>query len=76
MRNNYDPVFGFPRVIRFSWSTAATFIEENCVPFTWEEYLNDTEIDHGQPTISKMWGKPSVRDDVYNRLGVVPCSAF
>ncbi len=68
MENNFDSVFGFPRVIRFSWSTAGNYIESKGVAFTWEEEENDPD----QPTITDMWCKSKAtnkRDDVYARLG-------
>ena len=30
-----DPVFGFPKLVRFSWSTAEKIISERGVPVEW-----------------------------------------
>lgn len=35
--NTLNPVFGFPNIVRFSWSTAEKIIEEKCVTANWEE---------------------------------------
>lgn len=32
-----DPVFGFPSIVRSSWSTALILMEKHCVPVTWED---------------------------------------
>ena len=29
LRSNLDPVFGFPRLVRFSWQTVTTLLLEN-----------------------------------------------
>lgn len=34
---NVDPVFGFPRLVRFSWSTAEKILEEKALSVEWEE---------------------------------------
>ncbi|KAJ3083329.1 Ribonuclease H2 subunit A [Rhizoclosmatium hyalinum] len=37
LRQNLDPIFGFPDMIRFSWSTAAKLCETSCAPVTWPD---------------------------------------
>ncbi|CAF0951805.1 unnamed protein product [Adineta ricciae] len=32
-----DEIFGFPKFVRFSWSTASTIIENRCVKVTWDD---------------------------------------
>nr|XP_034195104.1 ribonuclease H2 subunit A isoform X1 [Osmia lignaria] len=34
---NVDPVFGFPQLVRFSWSTAEKILEEKALSVEWEE---------------------------------------
>lgn len=38
---NIDPVFGFPQLVRFSWSTADKILQENAVQVEWEEEEED-----------------------------------
>ncbi|KAK0204913.1 ribonuclease H-like domain-containing protein [Desarmillaria ectypa] len=45
MRNCMDPVFGFPKVVRFSWATAKTILERDAHSVKW--------IDEGQETLIK-----------------------
>ncbi|XP_035207880.1 ribonuclease H2 subunit A-like isoform X2 [Stegodyphus dumicola] len=35
--NNIDPVFGFPQLVRFSWSTADKILQAQAVEVKWEE---------------------------------------
>ncbi|XP_072042553.1 LOW QUALITY PROTEIN: ribonuclease H2 subunit A-like [Amphiura filiformis] len=42
LADNVDPVFGFPRIVRFSWSTASKILDEKAVPVQWDD---DEEID-------------------------------
>lgn len=37
LRDNMDPVFGFPSLVRFSWSTAEKILEEKAVKVEFEE---------------------------------------
>ncbi|KAG8175984.1 hypothetical protein JTE90_010936 [Oedothorax gibbosus] len=39
--NNLDPVFGFPQLVRFSWSTADKILEQSAAKFEWEEVDDD-----------------------------------
>ncbi|CAF3872289.1 unnamed protein product [Rotaria magnacalcarata] len=32
-----DQIFGFPKFVRFSWSTASTIIENKCIKVTWDD---------------------------------------
>jgi ribonuclease H2 subunit A len=35
LNENIDPVFGYPSIIRFSWSTTATILEKNAASVEW-----------------------------------------
>jgi len=37
MESSFDPVFGFPQMVRFSWSTADKIIQSKGVKVLWEE---------------------------------------
>lgn len=37
LRDNVDAVFGFPRLVRFSWSTAENLLEELAFPMTFDD---------------------------------------
>lgn len=43
LRNNIDPVFGFPRLVRFSWSTAENLLIEHAFPMTFDKVEEETE---------------------------------
>lgn len=43
LRNNIDPVFGFPRLVRFSWSTAENLLTEHAFPMSFDKSEEQTE---------------------------------
>lgn len=43
LRNNMDQVFGYPGLIRFSWSTCAKLLDENGVPVYWPKIEDEEE---------------------------------
>ncbi|XP_071520910.1 ribonuclease H2 subunit A isoform X1 [Panulirus ornatus] len=45
LMNSLDQVFGFPGIVRFSWSTAEKIVEEKCVPVAWNEEEDEDKKD-------------------------------
>ena len=41
LRQHCTPVFGFPSLVRFSWQTTKTLMDELCVPVEWEAAADD-----------------------------------
>ena len=41
LQENCDPVFGFPRLVRFSWSTCVNFLQSKCHPVRWYDDEED-----------------------------------
>lgn len=37
MKKHQDPVFGYPSIMRFSWSTCEKLLESDCVAVTWPD---------------------------------------
>lgn len=35
LKKNIDPVFGFPSIVRFSWSTAELVLKNNAAQVDW-----------------------------------------
>lgn len=35
LKESLDKIFGFPRIIRFSWQTTEKMLDENCVKVKW-----------------------------------------
>ncbi|GAB1604780.1 ribonuclease H2 subunit A-like [Argonauta hians] len=46
LKNQVDKVFGFPQIVRFSWSTASSILDSDAVPVEWED---DDEDDKENP---------------------------
>lgn len=44
LTNNINPIFGFVKLIRFGWSTAAVIIKKNCVQIKWPDLLDEDEV--------------------------------
>ncbi|XP_071036725.1 ribonuclease H2 subunit A isoform X2 [Parasteatoda tepidariorum] len=43
LTQSIDPVFGFPQIVRFSWSTAGKILENSAVQVEWEETEDDDD---------------------------------
>ena len=56
MRNHFDPVFGFPQFVRFSWGTAKKMIEKNGIPLEFESD-DDEDQENNEETVLQMNGK-------------------
>lgn len=50
LKAHSDGVFGFPSIVRFSWSTAREHMEKHCVGVTWEDD-EDTSLPTGTASI-------------------------
>jgi ribonuclease H2 subunit A len=72
LKQNIDPVFGYPSIIRFSWSTAEKLMDENCVSVVWPDEEEDT-IEHA---FSKAKSVNSKRDPFYTQLGITHVNSF
>lgn len=47
LRDNIDPVFGFPRLVRFSWSTAENILADHAFSMSFDE--TEEQIDKSKP---------------------------
>lgn len=37
LKRNMNPVFGFPEIVRFSWSSCSRILDESAVPVRWND---------------------------------------
>ncbi|XP_043223477.1 ribonuclease H2 subunit A-like isoform X1 [Amphibalanus amphitrite] len=61
-----DPVFGFPSLVRFSWSTCQTLLDKSAVGVQWEE--SDEEMDEAvqnTPSVASFFGGGSAQRHVF-----------
>ncbi|KAI9013028.1 ribonuclease H-like domain-containing protein [Gaertneriomyces semiglobifer] len=58
LKDNFDPVFGYPRVIRFSWSTCTKILEAKGVKVRWPE-----EEEEGGPDLRTYFGSKENGDE-------------
>jgi ribonuclease H2 subunit A len=68
LRNNMDQVFGYPSLIRFSWSTCAKLLEEKAVSVEWPE---DPEDNENQAPAAIASNKPQP-DWLFHQLYITP----
>jgi len=52
LQEQFDPVFGFPGIVRFSWKTAEKIIEEKGVKIGWEE-VEPEEEENANPSVAQ-----------------------
>ncbi|XP_076652327.1 ribonuclease H2 subunit A [Halictus rubicundus] len=55
LSGHVDPVFGFPRLVRFSWSTAEKILETQALAVEWEKVEEETSP--GEQKISSFFSK-------------------
>lgn len=52
---NMDVVFGFPSLVRFSWSTADKLLDDHAVPVAWDEEDGDSAEQAGMASIQSFF---------------------
>ncbi|RWS29745.1 ribonuclease H2 subunit A-like protein [Leptotrombidium deliense] len=57
LKKAFEPVFGFPSFVRFSWSTIKTIMVEKGVECCWEEEEDDNEDVKGNKSILEFFSK-------------------
>jgi len=67
LRKNIDPVFGFPNIVRNSWSTAQELLKSNAVKIKWESNSADEST---APKIFKYFGKAAKGTEGEGKLQV------
>lgn len=63
LKENCDPVFGFPQLVRFSWSTASNVLDELAYNVEWENIEEETTSSANNSSITsffKMTSKPNL----------------
>lgn len=55
LSSTVDPTFGFPQIVRFSWSTAEKILESEALSVEWEEV--ESEDSPTAPKISKFFAR-------------------
>lgn len=73
LKENMDPVFGYPRLIRFSWSTTSKLLETHGVQCEWPE---DIEPDQQTLKFTKGTGKVFKRPTLFSNMGLSHVSQF
>lgn len=60
---NVDPIFGFPRLVRFSWSTAQNVLLKKAVRLEFEDVDDAPKVKKNKKSITNFFnsGKPAIR---------------
>lgn len=62
LMNSLDQVFGFPALVRFSWSTAEKILEEKCVSAAWRDDEEEEKKDD-TPSVLQYFAKKQAASD-------------
>lgn len=65
LKNNFHPLFGFPSLIRFSWSTADKIIEDLGIKVKWAKSLDEADQEN-----MDIRGFFKENDTIYSQLGL------
>lgn len=71
LKNNFHPLFGFPSLIRFSWSTAEKIIDDLGIKVTWAK--TQDEVDKENTDIRGFFMES---DSIYLQLGLASIKAI
>lgn len=55
LTENMDLVFGFPGIVRFSWSTADKLLEDHAAPIVWDEEEDGAAKQNGMASIQSFF---------------------
>lgn len=64
LRDVMDPIFGFPQLVRFSWSTAYTILDDKAIAFKWDDDEPIDEAAIGTASITSFYAKSNVIKEV------------
>ncbi|XP_018022197.1 ribonuclease H2 subunit A [Hyalella azteca] len=57
LQRTLDPVFGFPSLVRFSWSTAESILQTKGVPVTWAEEEEADKEKKNTPSVLQFFAR-------------------
>ncbi|KAG8265501.1 ribonuclease H2 subunit A [Homalodisca vitripennis] len=60
LKNNIDPVFGFPQLVRFSWSTAQKLLDQHAVAVDWSDEEEEDSVVKNNTAITTFF-RPSTK---------------
>lgn len=66
LRDNIDPIFGFPSIVRFSWKTCDPILEKGACPVDWGESDNDEEDGKHDKGQTKLFSPQPASSDRYS----------
>lgn len=76
LQNSLDPVFGFPGLVRFSWSTAEKIMDEKCIPMTWKDTDEDEEENNTPSVLEYFAAKRKSSDNSKAPSSLLPKKHF
>lgn len=77
LENNVDKVFGFPRIVRFSWSTAVNVLDRKAYRMDFPDAEEERDLKYKAASSITKFMKPKAPVDGENDLSwYVPCRFF
>ncbi|XP_037073614.1 ribonuclease H2 subunit A-like isoform X2 [Pollicipes pollicipes] len=61
LASSLDPVFGFPSLVRFSWSTCQTILDTSAVGVQWEKPDDENAAARDTPSVAALFGGQGAR---------------
>jgi ribonuclease H2 subunit A len=68
LSENVDKIFGFPQIVRFSWSTVDKILNDRGVQVTWDNVDDDEEEGAPTPSVLSYFQRSSSAHVVQNKL--------
>ncbi|CAO3683452.1 unnamed protein product [Umbelopsis vinacea] len=76
LNDNLDPVFGYPSIIRFSWSTTSTLLEKKGISVIWPDSEDEIKRKGSRKILDNFVKDPVTTSKLMQKIGLKAVSDF
>lgn len=78
LKRNLNTIFGFPEIVRFSWSSCSRILDELAVPVNWNDPVGEDETGSSKkrPASASISSKQSTEKKERNIFSAYKCKSL